>query len=98
MRFNFNVYSPDLTWRDIQYLIIYTSDTTNLLQSGEWSVNHAGLKVSPQFGFGAIDAEAMVTRAKHWTNVPEQLHSSMNSTIKSGYGQNEIYSMIAVSL
>ena len=28
--------------------------------------------VSHQFGFGAIDAEAMVTRAQHWTTVPQQ--------------------------
>ena len=34
--------------------------------------NAAGLKVSHHFGFGAIDAEAMVTRARHWINVPEQ--------------------------
>ena len=52
-------------------LIVYTSDTTKL-KGGEWITNGASLKVSSQFGFGAIDAEAMVTRAKNWTNVPTQ--------------------------
>ena len=39
---------------------------------GSWFTNAAGLKVSPQFGFGAINAEAMVTRATDWVLVPEQ--------------------------
>ena len=71
VNFMLNIYSSDLTWRDIQYLIVYTSDTTKL-KGGEWTTNGAGLKVSSQFGFGAIDAEAIVTRAKNWTNVPPQ--------------------------
>ena len=66
-----NIFSSNLTWRDIQYLIVYTSDTTKL-KGGEWTTNGAGLNVSSQFGFGAIDAEAMVTRAKNWINVPAQ--------------------------
>lgn len=37
--------------------------------------NGGGLQVSHHFGFGAIDVEAMVTRARHWTTVPEQ-HST----------------------
>ncbi len=55
----------------MQYLIAYTSDHT-ILTGGEWTTNGGGLRVSHKFGFGAIDAEAMVTRAKRWTNVPEQ--------------------------
>ena len=38
-----------------------------------WMTNGAGMRVSSQFGFGVIDAEAMVTRARVWTNVPSQL-------------------------
>ena len=67
------IYSLDLTWRDVQYLIVYTSDTTKL-KGGEWTTNGAGLRVSSQFGFGAIDAEAIVTRARNWINVPVQQH------------------------
>ena len=39
--------------------------------------NGAGLRVSHQFGFGAIDAEAMVTRAQRWINVPEQVKQTV---------------------
>ena len=37
-----------------------------------WMTNGAGIRVSSQFGFGVIDAEAMVTRARGWINVPPQ--------------------------
>ena len=76
------IYSSDLTWRDVQYLIVYTSDTTKL-KGGEWTTNGAGLRVSSQFGFGAIDAEAMVTRAKNWINVPVQLQKR-NTSLQTG--------------
>ena len=66
------VFSPDLTWRDVQYLIAYTSNR-NRLVDGEWVTNGGGLQVSHKFGFGAIDAEAMVTRGRNWTNVPPQM-------------------------
>ena len=70
-RFNC-IHSPDLTWRDVQYLIVYTSNI-DILTVDDLATNGAGLKFSHICGFGAIDAEAMVTRARHWTNVPEQL-------------------------
>jgi len=68
----------------VQYLIAYTS-TQDKLVGGDWVTNGGGLKVSPKFGFGAIDAEAMVTRAKRWTNVPTQ-HSATVYAPSSYYG------------
>ena len=64
---------------------MYTSDTTKL-KGGEWITNGAGLNVSSQFGFGAIDAEAMVTRAKNWINVPTQQYHrrDANHAISTG--------------
>ena len=76
--------SSRLTWRDIQYLIAYTSNSGPLLTDSNHFVNGAGLTVSHQFGFGAIDAEAMVTRAQRWTNVPEQMSDSIIPTVDSG--------------
>lgn len=64
-------FSPDLTWRDVQYLLVYTANR-NRLVDGDWVTNGAGLNVSLQFGFGAIDAEALVSRGRHWMNVPPQ--------------------------
>ena len=77
-------FSPRLTWRDIQYLIVYTSNSEPLVTDTNHFVNGAGLTVSHQFGFGAIDAEAMVTRAKRWINVPEQITQTIMPSIDSG--------------
>ena len=47
--------------------------------------NGVGLRVSHQFGFGAIDAEAMVTRAQRWINVPEQRKETVYNSSVPGY-------------
>ena len=67
----------------MQYLIVYTSNTedTNVTDS---VTNGAGLLVSHQVGFGVIDAEAMVTRAKNWTTVPPLIVEAISPTTTSG--------------
>ena len=77
--------SPNLTWRDVQYLLVYTSVSDHLVsENNEWRVNGAGLRYSHQFGFGVADAEAMVTRARHWINVPKQQMDSIQPEKTSG--------------
>ena len=76
--------SSQLTWRDVQYLIAYTSDPTPFQWMSSWTTNGAGLLVSNEFGFGAVDAESLVTRASHWTNVPQQ----KSCTFKPSSGDN----------
>ena len=67
----------------MQYVIVYTSNTeeTNATDS---VTNGAGLVVNQQVGFGVIDAEAMVTRAQHWTNVPPQVVEEVTPTTVLG--------------
>ena len=81
--------SRNLSWRDVQYLIVYTSNPalTNSVTSTSIDgaiINGAGLQVSREFGFGVMDAEAMVTRARHWINVPPQLRDSVIPATDSG--------------
>ncbi|XP_062620799.1 furin-like protease kpc-1 [Saccostrea cucullata] len=68
--------NPSLTWRDMQHLIVETSKRHNLqdLPGGRslWQINGAGYNVSQILGFGLMDADAMVTKAKTWVPVPEQ--------------------------
>ena len=71
----FHHFSPSLTWRDVQYLIVYTANPQ--LTAGPPTINGAGLAVSHQYGFGVMDAEAMVTRARHWINVPPQINNTI---------------------
>ena len=74
--------SPTLTWRDLQYLVVYTSNPNPFRPSttANWKRNGAGLYVNHRFGFGAIDAEALVTRARNWITVPTQ-HSYTHTAI-----------------
>ena len=62
----------------MQYLLVYTSNT-DPLTDGEWTMNGAGRKISHKFGFGAIDAEAFVTRARNWITVPPQISQTLTS-------------------
>ena len=66
--------SPSLTWRDVQCLIVYTANP--LKTPAPRTLNGAGLAVSRQYGFGVLDIEALVTRARHWINVPPQIEDN----------------------
>ena len=70
----------------MQYLIADTSKHDNLTSSRglKWEQNGAGLWVSNAFGFGAIDVEALVSRARHWVSVPEQIFTSYQPDIGTG--------------
>ncbi|XP_075595358.1 proprotein convertase subtilisin/kexin type 5 isoform X2 [Balearica regulorum gibbericeps] len=63
--------NPFLTWRDIQHIIVRTSRAGHL-NANDWKTNAAGYKVSHLYGFGLMDAEAMVIEAEKWTMVPPQ--------------------------
>ncbi|XP_053768658.1 proprotein convertase subtilisin/kexin type 6 isoform X2 [Desmodus rotundus] len=60
-----------LTWRDVQHLLVKTSRPAHL-KANDWKTNGAGHKVSHLYGFGLVDAEALVLAAKKWTAVPGQ--------------------------
>ncbi|XP_037346004.2 proprotein convertase subtilisin/kexin type 6 isoform X2 [Pungitius pungitius] len=60
-----------LTWRDVQHLLVKTSRPVHL-KADDWKTNAAGLRVSHLYGFGLVDAEAMVLEATKWRTVPPQ--------------------------
>ena len=66
----------------MQYLIAYTANRNGLVD-GEWITNGAGLSVSHKFGFGAIDAEAIVSRGRHWVTIPAQLSQVVSAPLTS---------------
>ncbi len=63
--------NPDLTWRDVQHIIVRTSRPLNL-KAPDWNENAMGRMVSHSYGYGLMDAGAMVREARGWTNVPAQ--------------------------
>ncbi len=63
--------NPLLTWRDVQALIVETARMNDPLDTS-WTTNAAGHAVSYKFGFGAIDAGALVAAAEGWVNLPPE--------------------------
>jgi proprotein convertase subtilisin/kexin type 2 len=69
--------NPNLTWRDIQHLTVLTSKRNSLYDGKgrfEWQVNGVGLEYNHLFGYGVLDAGAMVSLAKDWKTVPSRYH------------------------
>lgn len=63
--------NPKLTWRDMQHIVVRTARPQHL-SANDWQVNGVGRNVSHSFGYGLMDAYAMVLLARNWVTVPEQ--------------------------
>ncbi|XP_052087511.1 furin-like protease kpc-1 [Mytilus californianus] len=67
----------DLTWRDVQHLIVRTSKPYGFKDrvdiENKWQRTGTGFRVHHKMGFGLMNAEAMVKMAIKWKTVPEQL-------------------------
>uniref|UniRef100_A0A8W7K8D7 furin n=1 Tax=Anopheles albimanus TaxID=7167 RepID=A0A8W7K8D7_ANOAL len=68
----------NLTWRDLQHIVVRTAKPGNL-SDPNWSVNGVGRRVSHSFGYGLMDAAAMVRVARNWKTVPEQQVCEINA-------------------
>lgn len=69
--------SRNLTWRDIQHLTVLTSKRNSLFDAKgrfHWTMNGVGLEFNHLFGFGVLDAGAMVALSKQWKTVPPRYH------------------------
>uniref|UniRef100_A0A672HNR2 Furin (paired basic amino acid cleaving enzyme) a n=1 Tax=Salarias fasciatus TaxID=181472 RepID=A0A672HNR2_SALFA len=63
--------NKNLTWRDMQHLVVRTSHPAHLL-ADDWRTNGVGRKVSHSYGYGLLDASEIVKLAETWTNVGPQ--------------------------
>jgi len=75
-------FSRQLTWRDMQHLTVLTSKRNSLYDSKgrfHWTMNGVGLEFNHLFGFGVLDAGAMVALAKQWKSVPARYHCEAGS-------------------
>lgn len=60
--------------------VVRTANPVNLgKNANEWSINGVGRKVSHSFGYGLMDAAAMVRVARVWEPVPEQQRCEIHS-------------------
>lgn len=70
--------NPRLTWRDMQHIVVRTAKPANLI-ARDWRTNGLGRNVSHAFGYGLMDAAAMINLAQLWTTVPEQYSCEISS-------------------
>jgi kexin len=64
---------PDLTWRDIQWLtVLNAAPFKHPENENDWQTTPLGVQFSHQFGYGKLDAYAIVEAAKTWKNVKPQ--------------------------
>lgn len=66
------LFSPNLTWRDMQHLITWTAEYSSLKNNAGWRKNGAGFWVNNAFGFGILNAKSMVEVSQNWVTVPEK--------------------------
>jgi len=66
----------------MQHLTVLTSKRNSLYDSKgrfHWTMNGVGLEFNHLFGFGVLDAGAMVALAKQWKTVPARYHCEAGS-------------------
>lgn len=61
---------PELTWRDLQHILVQTAVPIN--EQEQWDTTFIGKKFSHTYGYGKLDAYAIVEAAKSWELVKPQ--------------------------
>lgn len=92
--------NPKLTWRDVQYLSILSSEpVVNNLNNGNWQETAMKLQYSHTYGYGKLNAKKIVDMAKSWKNVnPQAWHfTEPKSVNKSNENTEAIESVIRIS-
>ncbi|XP_072433688.1 PC3-like endoprotease variant B isoform X1 [Chiloscyllium punctatum] len=69
---------PNLTWRDVQHLIVRTCKISDPL-SKDWKINGAGYHIHHKYGFGLLDAGRMLKAALEWKTLGSQRKCVVNS-------------------
>ncbi|WP_217650480.1 S8 family serine peptidase [Spirulina major] len=84
--------NPDLTWRDVQHILITTAQRDNL--ASDWTpeqiIGSATISHSHEYGFGIIDAAAAVNAAKTWVSLPTEISLSQPVEDILGFPQGRI--------
>lgn len=90
--------NPRLGWRDLQHLVMLSSRYEPLRHEKGWTTNGVGRKVSHKFGYGLLDAQAIVRYAEKWTTVPGQRICETPSHNKEREIPAKLRSQLEVSL
>lgn len=63
-------YRPDLTWRDVQYLV--RNSAKEFDTDSKWQTTADGKKYHNSFGYGLLDGVSLIENAKDWKLVKPQ--------------------------
>lgn len=75
--------NKNLTWRDMQHLVVKTALKTSPEDDG-WMKNAAGLWINHKFGFGRLNAKELVNKALKWKSVGEQHNCTVIGSLDKG--------------
>ncbi|PBC28818.1 Neuroendocrine convertase [Apis cerana cerana] len=70
--------NKNLTWRDVQHLIVWSSEYSPLRENPGWFRNSAGFWFNSRFGFGLMNAYSLVSASYNWTTVPGKTICKVN--------------------
>ncbi|KAI9485066.1 peptidase S8/S53 domain-containing protein [Zychaea mexicana] len=68
---------PDLTWRDMQHLCVQTAVPVSI-EDSDWDTLPSGRMYNHKFGYGKLDAYAIVEHAKTFENVGPQTYLQLS--------------------
>ena len=92
--------NPQLTWRDVQHLIVRTSRLNlgrDKKKSPYWVTNEAGFHHHLYFGFGVMDAGQMVALAQNWSTVsPQHQWHTPTMTVDKVFDHQALTSTVVV--
>ena len=71
--------NPDLGWRDVQEILVRSSQRINIDTDPGWITNGAGFAFHHGFGAGMVDAAAAVSLAENWQNLGTRESISLTS-------------------
>jgi len=75
--------NPNLGWRDVRYILATTAKPNNLTDPTGWEQNAGNPShlINHKYGFGALDTDAAVIKAKGWVNLGPQLTFEANKQV-----------------
>jgi len=67
--------NPDLTWRDVQHILVQSSKKVDSAHPG-WFQTEVNRDYNNAYGYGLIDTNTAVNLAKTWNNVESEVKTS----------------------
>ncbi|GAB6028003.1 Neuroendocrine convertase 1 [Chamberlinius hualienensis] len=71
--------NSNLTWRDVQHILVCSAETYQIWDNPGWGLNGANIYYNDRFGFGVMNAHSMTHAAVGWKNVGPQNNCTANS-------------------